>query len=350
MYQPFRTSYYFKANDKPLPEKWNLLRGVGEKALSFPARLKLEWIIFYFTQGKKNAKVTAKYFGINRKTLHKWLKRFDEENLRSLEEDSRAPHKVRGWEVTRKQEERIISLRKKHIKYGKEKLKVIYKREYKEEISAWKIERVIRKHQLYFDPTKVKKKTLKQRISKTKTRISEMVKKDEYGFLWHIDTIILYWYGVRRVIFTAIEDLTKIAYARIYPTNSSVFAEEFLKRLMYVVEGKVEFMHQDNGVEFAGDFEKACCDLGVLQVYSRPHTPKDNPSLERFNRTIQDEWLDLSEEGLNDIKIANVDLTNWLIEYNNYRPHESLDYQTPLEYAQQQYFKVLPMWSASTKS
>src|SRR2546426_3992575 len=30
------------------------------------------------------------------------------------------------------------------------------------------------------------------------------------------------------------------------------------------------------------------------------------------------------------------------------RPHEALDYLTPLEYAQQNFFKVSPMWSAGT--
>ena len=36
----------------------------------------------------------------------------------------------------------------------KNKLKVLYKQDYKEDISCWKIERVIRKHKLY--PNKIK--------------------------------------------------------------------------------------------------------------------------------------------------------------------------------------------------
>lgn len=66
--------------------------------------------------------------------------------------------------------------------------------------------------------------------------------------------------------------------------------------------------------------------------------------------TVQDEWLSLSEVGLDKIEEANGDLTPWLIEYNYERPHEALDYQTPLEYAQQYCFKVLPMPPASTGS
>ena len=100
----------------------------------------------------------------------------------------------------------------------------------------------------------------------------------------------------------------------------------FLTQPRQLVKGEVEIIHSDNGSEFAGEFELACKSLSVAQVYSRPHTPKDNPSLERFNWTIQDEWLALSEVGLDDVDDANKDLTAWLIEYNNFRPHETLAY------------------------
>jgi len=49
-----------------------------------------------------------------------------------------------------------------------------------------------------------------------------------------------------------------------------------------------------------------------------------------------------------DLNIFNQRLTEWLIEYNFERPHQSLDYLTPIEFTQK-YTKVLPMWSSSTK-
>lgn len=343
---------YFKSKDEPLTDKWTRIRKIGKDTLSLSAQLKLEWIIFYYTSGKENASFAATYFGISRKTFYKWLKRFNEKNLKTLEEHSKAPKKRRGWMVTFKEEERIISLRKKNMEFGKKKLKTIYKRDYGENISTWKIERIIRRHSLFPNKVKHQYQVEKRSKSKPKIRISEI--KDslkeikEFGFLWHIDAIIIWWYGQRRVIFTAMEEVTKIAFARVYTTNSSTYAEDFLKRLMYLVEGRVDIMHQDNGAEFQGDFERACERLGILQIYSRPHTPKDNPALERFNSTIQEEWLDFSEVGLNDIQKANLDLTTWLIKYNSYRPHEALANQTPLEYAHQNFFQVLPMWPAST--
>jgi len=342
---------YFPSKDGPLKDRCTRLRDIARVVgLSSQAKEKLEWVIFYQTVGEGNTVSTASYFGITRKTLHKWLKRFDEKNLKSLEEKSRAPIQKRGWEVTREEEEKIIFLRKVHLKWGKKKLKILYLKTYKENVSTWKIERVIRKWNLFPDRQKHQKYLRLKAKRKEKVYIKSLEKKDVFGFLWHIDAVIIWWYGQRRVIFTALEEQTKIAFARVYKTNSSNFSKDFLLRLVYLVDSKVNYIHSDNGAEFEGSFSAACEDLNLAQIYSRPHTPKDNPALERFNWTIQDEWLSLSGVGLDNINDANRDLTSWLIEYNNVRPHETLDYQTPLEYAQERYFKVLPMWSASTAS
>jgi transposase InsO family protein len=352
MYRYRWLNYYFKSKPTLDLDKWTLLRRVGQDQLSPSAQLRLEWLISYQTVFSGNAAMTAAHFGISRKTFHKWLSRFEERSLKSLEEQSRAPKKKRAWLVSLEEENRIISLRKQNMEYGKKKLRTIYQREYGQVISTWKVERVIRKHNLYPDKVKHRYQVGKRAKAKPKIRIHEVKaalgEVREFGFLWHIDAITVWWSGQRRVIFTALEELTKIAFARIYTTNSSGFAEDFLKRLMYLVEGKVAIMHQDNGAEFQGNFEKVCKTLGILQIYSRPHTPKDNPALERFNSSVQHEWLDFSEVGLDDIPEANLDLTTWLIKYNSYRPHEALANQTPLAYAQENFFKVLPMWPACT--
>ena len=343
--------YQISLRPRPLAEHWRSLAEYWH--ISAKARGRLEWLIFYHTVGKKNAAFTSSYFGISRKTFHKWLKRFNPHLIQSLEEKSRAPHKKRQWEVTLRQEARIIKLREKHLKYGKKKLEILYRKQYQEPISTWKIERVIRKHKLYPDIVEHQKraKRLKTKAKRPKLRINKL---KEFGFLpkpgklWHADSIVIWWYGQRRIIFTAIEDRTKLGYARVSTNGSSRQAKDFLGRLIYLSDGDIKIVHSDNGSEFAGEFEKACRQLNIQQVYSRVRTPNDNPCLERFNWTVQDEWLSLSEAGLDDIQEANRDLTDWLIEYNSIRPHESLDYLTPIEYAQQHYFKVLPMWSAST--
>lgn len=344
---------YFPVQHRPPSDRWTVLRRAAEMLpLSPGARLRLEWMIFYETVGRRNARATARHFGVSRKTFHKWRTRFSASRLRALEEHSRAPRHRRRWDVTGTEEARVVALRRSHLRWGREKLQRWYAETYQDSISAWKIGRVIAKWNLYPDRNRHRKDVARRSQSSQRVRIHQLSGDVPFNALWHIDAIILWWYGVRRVIFTALEHLTKMGYARAYETNSSKNAREFLYRLRYLTgdEYPMGVTHTDNGAEFEAFFAQACHTLGIQQVYSRVRTPTDNAALERFNRTLQEEWLEDSTVGLDDLEAANDDLTEWLVTYNSERPHAALDYQTPLGYAQQHYFPVLPMWPTRTHS
>jgi len=99
--------------------------------------------------------------------------------------------------------------------------------------------------------------------------------------------------------------------------------------------------------------ERASAKLGIQRHFPRVKTPKDNHEIERFNQTLECEWLCNSNLCL-DPEEFNARLTEWLIEYNFNRPHQSLGYLAPIEYIERELAKthgqVLPMWSASTES
>ena len=76
-------------------------------------------------------------------------------------------------------------------------------------------------------------------------------------------------------------------------------------------------------------------------------TPTDNPFDERFNRTLREEFIQLGNL-ISDCDIFNQRLTEWLIEYNFKRPHQSLGYETPIGF-HYKYHKVLPMYPSSTR-
>lgn len=352
MKEKFQSFYFFKEKDIPHMDQWQLLRLLGRDILSAKAQLKLEWIISYHTVFEKNATRTALHFGISRKTFYKWFNKFDPKDLSTLEETSRAPERVRQRDISYLQRTQIRKLRKAHLRWGKMKLKQRYKKEYGEEISSWKFQKVIEEEHLYFDKVTHAKQTKrrKQTQESPKKRITTFVHENKVHHLWHVDTVVFTLSeGGYRYLLTAIDDVSKLAYARLYTTHSSRKAAEFLRRLQYLTEGEMINLHHDNGSEFKKDFEKACRQLSLPQWYSRVRTPKDNAVLERFNRTIQEEFVEMIDIGLEDAQEFNQRLLDWLIEYNSIRPHQALDYLTPIEYLEKYYKdRVLPMSSSNT--
>lgn len=344
---------YFPARKVDTTPRWDVLRTEGRKKLSLKAQLKLEWIIFYHTLGGKNAVKTAKHFGITRKTLGKWLKRFNKGFLGGLEELSKAPLHVRKRQISLSQRVRIKSLRIKFPRYGKMKMAGLYKKQYGENISSWKAQKIIEEGNLYYCKVKasrLRKRQIQARIHK-RQRITKFRKENKVNHLWHVDTVVLTLSeGGYRYLLTAIDEVSKLAYARLYSSHSSRSAKDFLERLTYITENKVINIHHDNGSEFKKEFEQACRSLGIIQWYSRPHTPKDNAVLERFNRTIQEEFIDITDIGLTYVFDFNNYLLDWLIHYNFERPHQTLDYMSPLEYLDEYYKEVSPMYSSLTRT
>ncbi len=98
----------------------------------------------------------------------------------------------------------------------------------------------------------------------------------------------------------------------------------------------------DYGSRFAKYFLKACRRLKITDIYTKVRTPKDNSINERFNRTLKEEFIETDEAfevylASNKLKKTNERLTEYLIFYNLKRPHQALDYKTPIEYYNENY-------------
>ena len=310
--------------------------------------MRLEWLIYYQTTARGNASLTCRHFGIAPKTFYKWLDRFEETKLHTLEDQSRAPKQVRQKEYTHEQYVRVLELRRQYIRYGKLKLLRLYGNRHPgdQAISGWKIQCMIERSGLYFRPQKQAKINRKRRLAQHRKKITELKIKRVKGFLLCLDTVVLYWMGRKRYIVTAIDKWSRVAFARMYTTHSSYNARDFLYRLHYLLDGKIENIQTDNGSEFKRYFDQGCEKLKLIHYHSRVKTPKDNPNNERFNRTLQEEFIDLGNM-TDDVKLFNQRLTEWLIHYNFERPHQSLDYMPPMNFTFK-YHKVLPMYPSST--
>jgi len=314
--------------------------------LSKKACLRLEWMIYYYFVSSKNASLTSRHFGTSRKVFYTWLNRFDERNLRTLEDLPKAPRNTRQKEITPEEESRVILLRKAHIRWGKLKLERLYLNTYKQKISSWKIQYTIKKWKLYYHPQRNSLLQAKRKRNQAKKRITELKTQPFPGFLIALDCMVIYWNGLKRYILTAVDTASKIAFARMYTTKSSASAADFLRRMFYLLDESVLNSLNDNGSEFYKEFIKACKELGIEQYWSRNHTPTDNPVNERFNRSLKEEFLALGNFNPDPVQF-NKELAEWLIEYTFVRPHQALGYDTPWQFYQKT-SKVLPMYSSRT--
>lgn len=311
--------------------------------LSNQAKQRIKWFDYYHKCN--NVSLTCRYFGISRKTFYKWKKLYNPDNLCSLEDQSRIPINKRQREVTPKEEMRIVRLRKEHMMYGKIKLAKIYEQIYNETISSWKIQKTIEKYKLYYNHRKTANITKKRLKAVKKKRIAELKKKPKTGFLMCIDTVEIRCNNIKRYVFTCIDRYSKVAFALMYKNANSYNAADFLNRLVYLTNGKIENIQTDNGSEFEKYFDRACCDMKLQRYYSRVRTPKDNSVNERFNRTLQDEFINLGNF-TSDVELFNKMLVEWLIEYNFRRPHATLNYETPINFNNS--IKVSPMYPSYT--
>lgn len=339
VFEPYRAAQ----KRKLLSREERLRQTARALGLSKAARHRLEWFLYYEAGGRRNAALTCRHFGIGRSLFYKWLQRFDESDLQLLEDVSRSPQKRRQRSASPVKDARIIALRKRSPAYGKEKLRVLYERLHGETITSWYIQRVIETYRL--QRRKKGRRPYKKR-GKAKKKITDLLKEPVTGFLLHLDSIVLYRSGGKRYILTAIDEHSRIAYARMYASHTSLAAADFFRRLHYVLDGNIVHVHTDNGSEFHQHFEAGLQGLGLTHWWSRPRTPKDNPKNERFNRTLQEEFLRFGNFTA-DVPAFNRRLTEWLVEYNAVRPHQALGYRTPLCFAEEQWH-LSTMYSSST--
>jgi len=96
-------------------------------ALSRPAKQRLKWMEHF--QKYRNARLTCRHFGISPDTFYLWKKRFDSDNLLSLEDDkkNRKPHKVRFSKHAKAQAETVKKLKNIDPRLGKIRIAKILK-------------------------------------------------------------------------------------------------------------------------------------------------------------------------------------------------------------------------------
>jgi len=105
---------------------------------------------------------------------------------------------------------------------------------------------------------------------------------------------------------------------------------------LFLTRGVPKYLRSDNGPEFVS---KAVCqwlkEAGCQTLFIKPGSPWENGYIESFNDKLRDECL--NREIFRNGREAQAIVEAFRQEYNNYRPHSSLGYLTPTEFARHYY-------------
>lgn len=103
-------------------------------------------------------------------------------------------------------------------------------------------------------------------------------------------------------------------------------------RDLFAIRGVPRHIRSDNGPEFiALAIRKFLTSAGVATLYIEPGSPWQNGYAESFHSRLRSELLDA--EIFENVTAAQSLAASWRSGYNHHRPHSSLGYQTPAEFA-----------------
>jgi len=138
--------------------------------------------------------------------------------------------------------------------------------------------------------------------------------------------------GGRLKMLTVLDEFTRRSLAiRVERRIDSTRVIETLEALI-ARHGAPRFVRSDNGPEFiAAALQQWLDERGSQTIYITPGSPWENPYTESFHDKLRDECL--NREVFRHGREAQVIVEAWRNEYNTERPHSSLGYRTPEEFA-----------------
>jgi transposase InsO family protein len=284
---------------------------------------------------KHGTQAASEAFSVSRRTLFRWQKALQNGRgkLDALNPQSTAPRTRRKRQTPEGVRELIVQLRTRHPRLGKDKLHSLLKKQ-GFTLSASTVGRVLtdlKQARRLPDPRRLYLVGHRDPVREHRPRKGTKKLRRPRGVrVLEVDTVVRFVHGFKRYVVTAVDTETRCAFAAGYTNHGSASAADFLRRVRQVLPDCPDAVQTDNGSEFARHFDAACTDLGLIRYHTYPRSPKMNAHIERFNRTMDEEFLRYQKPLLrDDVPAFNRALVDWLLWYNGERPHHALGQQAP---------------------
>ena len=267
-------------------------------------------------------------FNISRTTGYKLLKRFKVEGISCLEVSSRTPHSS-PHKTPQKMELAIIKLRKKYDDWGARKIRTLLERKYSEKDipSETTISAILKRNNLI---------TSRRRRNPKEGKLYPKFDPSEPNEIWSADYKGKFKIGNKRYCWplTICDSNSRKILGVVCHYRPDYLSVKQAYIRVFKEYGLPQFMHTDNGTPFGSmrsprRFSQLCywlIDQGVTPVFSDPASPQQNGRHERMHRDLKAYCRHRIKHTLS--KQQKV-MDDFVEEYNDVRPHESLDMKTP---------------------
>jgi transposase InsO family protein len=269
------------------------------------------------------ARVTdvAMRYGVDRRTLHRWLTRYATEGLGALSDRSSRPDRC-PHQIAPQIEARIVSLRRAHPGWGPRTILSKLRREMDDPPSRSSIYRCLVRHRLI--EHKPRPRRAKDYKRWERSRPME---------LWQMDVMggVLLEDGTELKVVTGIDDHSRFCViAKLVPrATARPVCDALLEGL--TAHGIPEQILTDNGKVFTGRlarppavvaFDRICLANGIRHLLTAPYSPTTTGKIERLHKTMRKELF--SGREFDSIEPAQHELDVWVTHYNQQREHQAI--------------------------
>jgi transposase InsO family protein len=285
-------------------------------------------VLAVIAEGSTVTEVAAR-FGVSRKTMHAWLRRYEDGGLEALADRSHRPVSV-PHQMPALVEVELARLRRVHPSWGPRRL--VY------ELGRLGVEPLPSESGVYrallrlglIDPAARRPRDRKW-------------KRWERGMameLWQMDVVggFLLADGRRAKALTGIDDHSRFCVSAFLMLRES--ARGVGDGLLLAIQryGVPQQVLTDNGKVFTGRFNKPPVEMlfdrllreqGVEHLLTQPRSPTTTGKVERFHRALRMEFR--TDRVFASLAVAQAELDAWVGEYNHHRPHQAIGMVPPAQ-------------------
>ena len=219
----------------------------------------------------------------------------------------------------------LVELAREKPRYGYRRLQVLLQRQ-GERVNHKRVHRVYREAGLA-----LRRKKRKHCVREGKPLLERTSANQEWGLDFVHDAVQC---GRTIRVLSVVDAYTRECLGLEVDTS---FASRRVTRVLEQIlaeRGAPQAIRCDNGPEFTSrHFLAWCVERGIELIHIQPGKPTQNAYVESFNGRLREECLNVS--WFQNLFDARRKIAAWRQEYNEERPHSSLGYRTPREFAEQ---------------